>query len=176
MLLIAAIWFAEYSVILPINALDIATSDAVYTTEKDRANTIERIHDLDIHTGDEIEKMSFNELKERANNTTIFAKLNPEQKSLIVKALKRNNHVVGFMGDGINDTPAMKESDIAISVDSAVDIAKETADIVLLEKDLSILGKGIIQGRKTFANIIKYIKLVISGNFGNMLSILIAIC
>ena len=126
--------------------------------------------------GDDIEKMSFNELKERTNDTTIFAKLNPEQKSLIVRALKTNNHVVGFMGDGINDTPAMKESDIAISVDSAVDIAKETADIVLLEKDLSILGNGIIQGRKTFANIIKYIKLVISGNFGNMLSILIGIC
>ena len=130
----------------------------------------------DVLLGDDIEKMSFSELKERANDTTIFAKLNPEQKSLIVKALKTNNHVVGFMGDGINDTPAMKESDIAISVDSAVDIAKETADIVLLEKDLSILGKGIIQGRKTFANIIKYIKLVISGNFGNMLSILIGIC
>ena len=130
----------------------------------------------DVLLGDDIEKMSFNELKEKANNATIFAKLTPEQKSLIVKALKTNNHVVGFMGDGINDTPAMKESDIAISVDSAVDIAKESADIVLLEKDLSILGKGIIQGRKTFANIIKYIKLVISGNFGNMLSILIGIC
>lgn len=130
----------------------------------------------DVLLGEDIEKMSFNELKEKANSTTIFAKLTPEQKSLIVRALKTNKHVVGFMGDGINDTPAMKESDIAISVDSAVDIAKESADIVLLEKDLSILGKGIIQGRKTFANIIKYIKLVISGNFGNMLSILIGIC
>lgn len=130
----------------------------------------------DVLLGDDIEKMSINELKDRANNATIFAKLTPEQKSLIVKVLKTSNHVVGFMGDGINDTPAMKESDIAISVDSAVDIAKETADIVLLEKDLSILGNGIIQGRKTFANIIKYIKLVISGNFGNMLSILVGIC
>lgn len=138
-------------------------------------------HELNIDVknillGDEIEKMSMDELKNKVLQTTIFAKLSPEQKSLIVKALKINKHVVGFMGDGINDAPAMKMADIAISVDSGVDIAKESADIVLLEKDLSILSIGIIQGRKTFANIIKYIKIAISSNFGNMLSILIGIC
>lgn len=124
--------------------------------------------------GDEIEKMSFNELQQKVIYTNIFAKLSPEQKALIVKIIKTNKHVVGFLGDGINDTPAMKAADIAISVDSAVDIAKESADVILLEKDLSILGNGVTQGRKTFANIMKYIKIAISANFGNMLSMLIA--
>lgn len=124
--------------------------------------------------GEEIEKMSFNELQQKVIYTNIFAKLSPEQKALIVKVIKTNKHVVGFLGDGINDTPAMKAADIAISVDSGVDIAKESADVILLEKDLSILGNGVIQGRKTFANIMKYIKIAISSNFGNMLSLLIA--
>lgn len=124
--------------------------------------------------GNEIEKMSFGELQQKVIYTNIFAKLSPEQKALIVKVIKTNKHVVGFLGDGINDTPAMKAADIAISVDSGVDIAKESADVILLEKNLSILGNGVIQGRKTFANIMKYIKIAISSNFGNMLSLLIA--
>ncbi len=126
--------------------------------------------------GDDIEKMDFEELKEKVKDVTIFAKLSPEQKANIVKALKSNKHVVGFMGDGINDAPAMRAADIAISVDTAVDIAKESADVILLEKDLEILGNGALQGRRTFANIMKYIKISLSSNFGNMLSLLIAAC
>ncbi|MCQ3907931.1 MAG: magnesium-translocating P-type ATPase [Mycoplasmoidaceae bacterium] len=126
--------------------------------------------------GDEIEQMSFEQLKEKVKDTTIFAKLSPEQKANIVNAIKANKHVVGYMGDGINDAPAMRAADIAISVDTAVDIAKESADVILLEKDLEILGNGALQGRRTFANIMKYIKISLSSNFGNMLSMLIAAC
>ena len=126
--------------------------------------------------GEDIENMSFEDLKEKVKDTTIFAKLSPEQKASIVKAIKANKHVVGFMGDGINDAPAMRVADIAISVDTAVDIAKESADVILLEKDLEILGNGALQGRRTFANIMKYIKISLSSNFGNMLSMLVAAC
>lgn len=126
--------------------------------------------------GDDIEKMDFDELRDKVKDCTIFAKLSPEQKANIVSALKANKHVVGFMGDGINDAPAMRAADIAISVDTAVDIAKESADVILLEKDLEILGNGALQGRRTFANIMKYIKISLSSNFGNMLSMLIAAC
>lgn len=126
--------------------------------------------------GDDIEKLDFDELREKVKDIVIFAKLSPEQKANIVKALKANGHVVGYMGDGINDAPAMRAADIAISVDTAVDIAKESADVLLLEKDLNILGNGAIQGRKTFANVMKYIKISLSSNFGNMLSFLIAAC
>ena len=100
----------------------------------------------------------------------------PTIYSKFVKALKANKHIVGFMGDGINDAPAMRAADIAISVDTAVDIAKESADVILLEKDLEILGNGALQGRRTFANIMKYIKISLSSNFGNMLSMLVAAC
>lgn len=134
------------------------------------------INNPKILLGDQIANISFDELKEIVMDITIFAKLSPEQKALVVRALKANNNVVGYMGDGINDAPAMIEADIAISVDSAVDIAKESADVILLEKDLDILGHGCIQGRKTFTNIMKYIKISLSSNFGNMLSILIAAC
>ncbi|MCQ2747952.1 MAG: HAD-IC family P-type ATPase [Mycoplasmoidaceae bacterium] len=126
--------------------------------------------------GDDIEKMNFDELREKCKDVTIFAKLSPEQKASIVRAFKSNKHVVGYMGDGINDAPAMRAADIAISVDTAVDIAKESADVILLEKDLEILGNGTLQGRRTFTNIMKYIKISLSSNFGNMLSILIAAC
>lgn len=125
-------------------------------------------------TGGDVEQLSDAQLKDAARETTIFAKLSPEQKSRVVLALKSNKHIVGFMGDGINDAPAMKAADLAISVDTAVDIAKESADIILLEKDLMILEQGVIQGRKTYANIVKYIKITVSSNFGNMLSMLIA--
>lgn len=133
--------------------------------------------DLDythILLGKDIEIMSEEQLKEKVLHTTIFAKLSPEQKALVVNALKQNKKTVGFMGDGINDAPAMRAADIAISVDTAVDIAKESADVILLAKDLTILEQGVIEGRKTYANIIKYIKITISSNFGNMLSMLIA--
>lgn len=124
--------------------------------------------------GSDMEGMTDKELKERVEKTNIFAKLSPQQKARVVLILRQNGHVVGFMGDGINDAPAMKKADVGISVDTAVDIAKESADIILLQKDLMVLEKGIIEGRKTFANIIKYIKVTSSSNFGNMFSVLVA--
>jgi len=124
--------------------------------------------------GVDVDKMSDTELKKVIEETSIFAKLSPIQKSRIVTLLKENGNVVGFMGDGINDAPAMKVADVGISVDTAVDIAKESADIILLEKDLMVLEEGVIEGRKTFANMIKYIKMTASSNFGNIFSVLIA--
>ncbi len=124
--------------------------------------------------GSQIAKMSDEELKKKVETTQVFAKLTPDQKARIVSLLRENGHVVGFMGDGINDAVAMKNSDIGISVDNAVDIAKESADIIMLEKDLQVLEDGVIEGRKTYGNLIKYMKLTISSNFGNALSILIA--
>ena len=122
--------------------------------------------------GSDIEKMDDEELKKTAEITDVFAKLTPSQKSRVVSVLREIGHTVGFMGDGINDAAAMKVADIGISVDTAVDVAKESADIILLEKDLMVLESGIIEGRKTFANMIKYIKMTASSNFGNMFSVL----
>lgn len=124
--------------------------------------------------GSDIENLNDIELAKLVETVDIFAKLSPTQKSRIVNILKSNGHTVGFMGDGINDAAAMKEADIGISVDTAVDIAKESADIILLEKDLMVLEEGIIEGRKTYANMIKYIKMTASSNFGNMFSVLAA--
>lgn len=124
--------------------------------------------------GADVERMTDEELTKAAEATEVFAKLTPDQKSRIVAVLRENGHTVGFMGDGINDAAAMKSSDIGISVDTAVDIAKESADIILLEKDLMVLEQGIIEGRKTYANMIKYIKMTASSNFGNMFSVLAA--
>ncbi len=127
-----------------------------------------------ITLGSDIEKMNDQELRDDVEKCSIFAKLSPAQKARVVQALRDNGHVVGFMGDGINDAVAMKAADVAISVNNAVDIAKESANIILLEKDLKVLGNGIIEGRKTYANTIKYIKMTASSNFGNMFSVLIA--
>lgn len=124
--------------------------------------------------GADIEKMTDIELGNAIEKTNVFAKLSPDQKARIVHVLRENGCTVGFMGDGINDAAAMKASDIGISVDTAVDIAKESADIILLEKDLRVLEEGIIEGRKTYANMIKYIKMTASSNFGNMFSVVIA--
>ena len=124
--------------------------------------------------GSDINHMSDEELAKVAETTDVFAKLTPDQKSRIVTVLRENGHTVGFMGDGINDASAMKCADIGISVDTAVDVAKESADIVLLEKDLMVLEEGIVEGRKTYANMIKYIKMTASSNFGNMFSVLAA--
>lgn len=124
--------------------------------------------------GSDIEKMSDSQLSQEVEITTVFAKLSPAQKARIVNILKNNGHVVGYMGDGINDASAMKVSNVGISVDTAVDIAKESADIILLEKDLMVLEEGIIEGRKIYANMIKYIKMTASSNFGNVFSVLIA--
>jgi P-type Mg2+ transporter len=126
----------------------------------------------DILLGSKVEAMTDPELAAAADRTTVFAKLTPAQKQRIVEALRRNGHVVGFLGDGINDSPALKAADVGISVDTAVDIAKESADIILLEKSLLVLQQGVVEGRKIFANITKYIKMGASSNFGNMFSVL----
>lgn len=122
--------------------------------------------------GSDLDKMSDQELMDQLPNVSILAKLMPMQKSRVVKALQAQGHTVGFMGDGINDAVALRTADVGISVDTAVDIAKESADIILLEKDLMVLRKGVIYGRRTFGNIIKYIKMAASSNFGNMFSVL----
>jgi Mg2+-importing ATPase len=124
--------------------------------------------------GSDIEAMSDEQLAKAAEDVDIFAKLSPAQKARIVTALRGNGRTVGYMGDGINDAAAMKAADVGISVDTAVDIAKESADIILLEKDLMVLEEGVVEGRKIYANIIKYIKMTASSNFGNMFSVLAA--
>ncbi|HZZ72252.1 MAG TPA: magnesium-translocating P-type ATPase, partial [Pirellulales bacterium] len=123
-------------------------------------------------TGQEVEAMSDAQLAEAAEQTVLFARLSPAHKQRIIKALQSKKHVVGFMGDGINDAPALRASDVGISVDTAVDIAKESADLILLEKSLMVLEEGILDGRKVFANILKYIRMGASSNFGNMFSVL----
>ena len=124
--------------------------------------------------GSDIERMSDDELKVAVEEHNVFAKLTPSHKERIVRFLKANGHVVGFMGDGINDAPALRTADIGISVDTAVDIAKEAADIILLEKSLMVLEEGVLEGRRTFANMLKYIKMTASSNFGNVFSVLVA--
>ena len=124
--------------------------------------------------GSAVERMSDAELALAVESHDIFAKLTPSHKERIVRLLKTNGHVVGFMGDGINDAAALRTADIGISVDTAVDIAKEAADIILLEKSLMVLEEGVIEGRKTFANMLKYIKMTASSNFGNVFSVLVA--
>ncbi|MCX6955005.1 MAG: magnesium-translocating P-type ATPase [Verrucomicrobia bacterium] len=125
-------------------------------------------------TGVEVEPLDDVALGELAERTTIFAKLSPLQKARVVRTLKARGHTVGFMGDGINDASALREADVGISVDSAVDVAKEAADIILLEKSLLVLERGVIEGRRTFGNVIKYVKMTASSNFGNVFSVLIA--
>jgi len=122
--------------------------------------------------GPAIDELDDARLAEAAEGATVFAKLSPAHKERIIRALQRKGHVVGFMGDGINDAPALKAADVGISVDSAVDIAKESSDIILLENSLLVLEEGVIEGRKVFGNIIKYIKMAASSNFGNMFSML----
>jgi Mg2+-importing ATPase len=126
----------------------------------------------DVLLGGDVDKMTDQALAERIETVTVCAKVSPAQKARIIEALHLAGHVVGFLGDGINDGPALKGADVGISVDTAVDIAKETADIILLEKSLMVLAEGVLEGRKIFGNITKYIKMGASSNFGNMLSVL----
>ncbi|MCX5633782.1 MAG: magnesium-translocating P-type ATPase [Phycisphaerae bacterium] len=121
-------------------------------------------------TGEQIEKASDKELKELVKSASVFARLSPLQKEQVIHALHENKHIVGYLGDGINDAPALKASDVGISVNNAVDIAKESADVILLKKSLMVLRDGVMEGRKTFGNILKYIKMGASSNFGNMFS------
>ncbi len=125
-------------------------------------------------TGRDVDRMDDAALHDAVNTCDLFAKLSPSQKERVVKAFQTSGHTVGYMGDGINDALALRQADVGISVDSAVDIAKETADIILLEKDLMVLEEGVLEGRRTFGNIIKYIKMATSGNFGNMISVIVA--
>jgi Mg2+-importing ATPase len=122
--------------------------------------------------GRDVEKMSDEQLRTAAEQTTLFARVSPAHKQRIIKALQAGRHTVGFMGDGINDAPALRAADVGISVDSAVDIAKESADMILLEKSLLVLEEGVIEGRKVFMNILKYVRMGASSNFGNMFSVL----
>ncbi|MEI9532858.1 magnesium-translocating P-type ATPase [Moellerella wisconsensis] len=127
-----------------------------------------------ILTGSEIADMPDEELSQKVEQHSVFCKLTPLQKSRLLKLLQANGHTVGFLGDGINDAPALRDADVGISVDTATDIAKESADIILLEKDLMVLEQGVIKGRETFGNIIKYLNMTASSNFGNVFSVLIA--
>jgi P-type Mg2+ transporter len=149
--------------------LKILTGDDELVTQK----TCELI-DLPVKgilSGREIEHMDVETLSRVVETVTIFSRVTPVQKSLIMNSLKRNGHVVGFMGDGINDAPSIREADVGISVENAVDIAKESADIILLKNDLRILHEGVLEGRKTFGNTMKYILMGTSSNFGNMFSV-----
>jgi Mg2+-importing ATPase len=130
---------------------------------------------LDVsHTlqGTAIDALTDDGLAEAAETTTLFAKLSPPQKARVIQALRRKGHTVGFLGDGINDAPALRDADVGVSVDTAADIARESADIILLEKSLLVLEDGVLEGRRTFGNIIKYIKMAASSNFGNTFSVL----
>jgi P-type Mg2+ transporter len=127
-----------------------------------------------IMLGREVEALSDSALADAAEHTTIFAKMSPLQKSRVIRALQSSGHTVGYLGDGINDAAALKDADVGISVDTAVDVAKESADIILLERSLMVLEEAVLEGRKTFANINKYIKMTASSNFGNVFSVLIA--
>jgi len=125
-------------------------------------------------SGNDVEAMSDEALRKAIQTCDLFSKLSPAQKQRVVDAFQKNGHTVGYMGDGINDAPALREADVGISVDSGVDIAKESADIILLKKDLMVLEEGVLEGRRTFGNIMKYIKMAASGNFGNMISVMAA--
>ena len=125
-------------------------------------------------SGKDVEAMDDRALETAIETCDLFSKLSPAQKQRVVAAFQRKGHTVGYMGDGINDAPALREADVGISVDSGVDIAKETADIILLKKDLMVLEEGVLEGRRTFGNIMKYIKMAASGNFGNMISVMAA--
>jgi Mg2+-importing ATPase len=122
--------------------------------------------------GSQVETMSDEQLRDALTGTDVYARLSPTHKERIVRALQHKGHVVGFMGDGINDAPAIRAADVGISVDNAVDIAKESADLILLEKSLMVLEEGVLEGRKVFANILKYIRMGASSNFGNMFSVI----
>ncbi|MEB3766620.1 magnesium-translocating P-type ATPase [Acinetobacter sp. MD2] len=153
-------------------AVKVLTGDNEFVTQK-ICREIGIAHDK-VLLGGTIEQLTDTELKQAVEEHTIFAKLSPIHKERIVDQLKANGHVVGFLGDGINDAAAIRAADIGISVDTAVDIAKESADLILLEKSLMVLENGVIEGRRTFANMLKYIKMTASSNFGNVFSVLVA--
>jgi Mg2+-importing ATPase len=130
------------------------------------------LRDRRVLLGKQVARLNDEELAEAANKTTIFARLSPTDKERIIRSLQAKGHVVGFLGDGINDAAALRAADVGISVDTAVDVAKESADIILLEKSLMVLKEGVLEGRKVFSNVLKYIRMGASSNFGNMFSVI----
>ncbi len=146
----------------------VITGDNAYVTVK-IANDI-GLPIEGILTGDELDKLSKQEFAIAVEKTTIFARVNPEQKMQIIQALQSNGHIVGYMGDGINDAPSLRAADVGVSVNNAVDVAKDAADFILLRKNLHELTNGVVEGRKTFANTMKYLRMSLSSNFGNMFS------
>lgn len=146
----------------------IITGDNAYVTEKIALDIGLAVEGILI--GDDLTKMSSREIAIAVEKTTIFARVNPEQKMQIIQALQSNGHIVGYMGDGINDAPSLRAADVSVSVNNAVDVAKDAADFILLRKNLHELVNGIVEGRKTFANTMKYLRMSLSSNFGNMFS------
>lgn len=150
----------------------ILTGDNPYSTTM--VASLAGINSDEILTGAEIDKLSDKSLSIKVEEIDVFARLNPIQKERVVRILKSNGHVVGYMGDGINDAPSLRQSDVGLSVNTATDIAKETSDMILLEKSLDVICDGIIEGRKVYGNIIKYMKMALSADFGDVFSIMIA--
>lgn len=150
----------------------ILTGDNQYSTKT--VSSLAGINSDEILTGAEIDKLSDKALSIKVEEIDVFARLNPMQKERVVRILKNNGHVVGYMGDGINDAPSLRQSDVGLSVNTATDIAKETSDMILLEKNLEVIADGIIEGRKVYGNIIKYMKMALSADFGDVFSIMIA--
>ena len=150
----------------------ILTGDNQYSTKT--VSSLAGINSDEILTGAEIDKLSDKALSIKVEEIDVFARLNPMQKERVVRILKSNGHVVGYMGDGINDAPSLLQSDVGLSVNTATDIAKETSDMILLEKNLEVIADGIIEGRKVYGNIIKYMKMALSADFGDVFSIMIA--
>lgn len=150
----------------------ILTGDNPYSTTM--VASLAGINSDEILTGAEIDKLSDKALSIKVEEIDVFARLNPIQKERVVRILKSNGHVVGYMGDGINDAPSLRQSDVGLSVNTATDIAKETSDMILLEKNLEVISDGIIEGRKVYGNIIKYMKMALSADFGDVFSIMIA--
>lgn len=149
-------------------SIKIITGDNAYVTQKIAQDI--GLPVLGVKTGSELEKLSKRELASTVEETTIFARVNPEQKMAIIQALQENKHVVGYMGDGINDAPSLRAADVSVSVNNAIDVAKDAADFILLRKSLRELINGIAEGRKTFSNTMKYLRMSLSSNFGNMFS------
>lgn len=150
----------------------ILTGDNQYATEN--ISKLVGISNTKILIGSEIDKLTDNELSKEVEKVDIFARMNPLQKERIIEILKKNGHVVGYMGDGVNDAPSLHNADVGICVNTATDIAKEASDIILLEKDLTVLFNGVIEGRKVYGNIIKYMKMALSSDFGDVFSIFIS--
>ena len=150
-------------------ATKIITGDNQYATQN--ICNLVGIENNEILIGTQVDNLSDEDLAKKVESVNVFARMNPLQKERIIKTLKSNGHVVGYMGDGVNDAPSLHNADVGICVDTATDIAKEASDIILLEKSLSVIYNGVIEGRKVYGNIIKYMKMALSSDFGDVFSI-----